>query len=122
MLLRTEMFLKTVIPLLSNKFLINEEKNLIEGNEIISTNSKSSHAFCIFSSKTDEKLKIPNISNYTHNESNDSLKEGVSYLENYPSIENIKRKGFDPSSTFKNCRPVSIFLNLSKIYEKLLYQ
>ena len=74
------MFLKTVIPLFSNKFLRNEKKKLIERNEIISTNSKSSHAFCIFSSKTVEEIKIPNILNYTHIESNDSLKEGLGYL------------------------------------------
>lgn len=39
--------------------------------------------------------KIPSISVYAHNESNVSLKEALSYLENHPSIVNNKRKGLD---------------------------
>ena len=39
--------------------------------------------------------KIPSISIYAHNESNASLKEALSYLENHPSIVNNKRKGLD---------------------------
>ena len=98
-------FWKTVVPLFSNKFLRNEKINLTEKNGIISTNRELSRVFSNFFSKAVKELKIPSISNVMHDESNDSLKEALSYFENHPSIVYIKRKGFDTRFTFKetNC-------------------
>ena len=38
-----------------------------------------------------EELKIPSPSNFTHNESSQSLNEALNYIENHLSIVNIKR-------------------------------
>ena len=78
-----------------------------------------SRVFSNFFSKAVEELKMPSISNFTHNEGNDSLKEALSYFENHPSIVNIKRKGFDTSFTFKETNSNEIFklikiLNINK--------
>ena len=94
-------FCKTVVPLFSNKFSRNEKIDLTEKNEIISTDSELSQVFSNFFSKAVEAVKIPSISNFTHNGSNDSLKKALSYFENHPSIVNIKRKGFNTSFTFR---------------------
>ena len=85
----------------SNKFSRNEKIDLTEKNEIISTDSELSQVFSNFFSKAVEAVKIPSISNFTHNGSNDSLKKALSYFENHPSIVNIKRKGFNTSFTFR---------------------
>ena len=74
-----------------------------------------SRVFSNFFSKAVEELKMLSISNFTHNESNDSLKD----FENHPSIVNIKRKGFDTSFTFKETNSNEIFklikiLNINK--------
>ena len=74
---------------------------MIEENEVISTDSKLSWAFSNILWKAVKELKILHISNFTHNESNNSLKEALGYFENCPSIVNIKRKGFNTSFTFK---------------------
>ena len=60
-----------------------------------------SRVFSSFFSKAIEGLKISNISNITHNRSNDSLKEELNSFKNQSSILNIKRKGFDKSFTFR---------------------
>ena len=39
-----------------------------------------------------KELKIPSILNFTHNESNDSFTEALSYFENPLSIVNMKRR------------------------------
>ena len=85
----------------SNKFSRNEKINLTEENEIISADNELSRVFSNFFLKAVEELKILSISNFTHSESNDSLKEALSYFENYPSIVNVKRKGYDTSVTFR---------------------
>ena len=85
----------------SNKFSRNEKINLTEENEIISADNELSRVFSNFFLKAVEELKILSISNFMHSESNDSLKEAFSYFENYPSIVNIKRKGYDTSFTFR---------------------
>ena len=59
-----------------------------------------SRVFTNFFSKAVKELKISSSSNFTHNQSNDSLKEALSWFENHPSIVNIKREGFDTSFTF----------------------
>ena len=41
--------------------------------------------------KAVEELKIPSPSNFTHNESSQSLNEALNYIENHLSIVNIKR-------------------------------
>ena len=48
-----------------------------------------------------DQLNISSISNYTQNESNDSLKEVLSYFKDHPSIVIAKRKGLDTSFTFR---------------------
>ena len=52
--------------------------------------------------KTVDELKIPNISNYKLDNTNDPLKEAQRYFENRPSITNIKIKNFDASFTFRD--------------------
>lgn len=59
------------------------------------------YLFSTFFLKTVKELKIPSISDYTHIESSDSLKAALDQFENFPSIVNIKRKGFDASFTSK---------------------
>ena len=76
----------------SNKFSRNEKINLTEENEIISTDSELSRVFNNLFSKAVEELKIPSILNFTHNESNDSFTEALSYFENPLSIVNMKRR------------------------------
>ena len=51
-------------------------------------------------SKTVDELKIPNISNYKLDNTNDPFKEALKYFENHPSITNTKSKGFDESFHF----------------------
>ena len=53
-------------------------------------------------SKTVDELKIPNISNYKLDNTNDPLKEALRYFKNHPSIANAKSKGFDASFTFRD--------------------
>ena len=77
-----------------------------------------------FFSKAVDELKIPSISNFMHNESNDSLKEALSYFENHPSIANIKRKGFDTSFTFWETNSNEVFkfiktLNINKACQNI---
>ena len=105
-------FWTTVVP---NEFSRNEKINLIEENEIISTDSELSRVFSNFFSKAVEELKIlcVSISNLTHNESNDSLKEALSYFENHPCIENIKRVLIQ-ALLLEKLTPMK-FLNLSKL-------
>ena len=79
-------FWKTVFPLFSNKFSRNEKINLTGENQIISIDRELSRIFSNFYSKAVKELKIPSISNVTHNESNESL----IYFENHPGFVNIK--------------------------------
>ena len=90
----TEHFTKTVVLLYSNKLLRNGKINLTEGNEVVSTDSELNRAFPTIFSKSVKEIKIPSISNDTHNESNDSRKEAPSYFKNRLCIVNIKRKTF----------------------------
>ena len=62
-------------------------------NEIIPTDNELSRVFSNFFSKAVAEPKIPSITNFTHNENNDSLKDALSYFKSHPSIVNIK-KGF----------------------------
>ena len=55
-----------------------------------------------FFSKTVDKLKIPNISNYNLDTTDNPLKEALKYFENHPSITNIKSKCFDESFTIRD--------------------
>ena len=52
-----------------------EKINLTEENEIILTDRELSRVFSTFLSKTVKEHKIQSVSNFTHNESNSSLKE-----------------------------------------------
>ena len=63
--------------------------------------------------KTVDELKIPNISNYKLDNTNDPLKEALRFFENHPSITNIKSKNFDASFTFRDTSSSEV-LNLSK--------
>ena len=53
-------------------------------------------------SKTVDELKIPNISNYKLDNTNDPLREELRYFKNHPSIANAKSKGFDASFAFRD--------------------
>ena len=63
--------------------------------------------------KTVDELKIPNISNYKLDDTNDPLKEALRFFENHPTITNIKSKNFDASFTFSDTSSSEV-LNLSK--------
>ena len=93
-------FCKTVVPLFSNKFSKSEKINLTEWNNTISHDNELCRVFNNFFSKTVDELKIPNISNYKLDNTNDPLKEALRYFENHPSITNIKSKSFDANFTF----------------------
>ena len=87
---------------LSNKFSKSEKINLTEGNKTISNDDELCRVFNNFFSKTVDELKIPNISNYKLDNTNDPLKEALRYFENHPSITNIKSKSFDQNFTFRD--------------------
>ena len=106
-------FWKTIASLFPNKFSKSEKINLIEGNKTISNDDELCRVFHIFFSKTVDKLKIPNISNYKPDNTNDPLKEVLRYFENHPSITNIKSKSFDANFIFYILVSVKL-LNFSK--------
>ena len=95
-------FWKTIVPLFPNKFSKSEKINLTEGNKRISNDHELCGVFNNFFWKTVDELKIPNISNYKLDNTNDPLKEAQRYFENRPSITNIKIKNFDASFTFRD--------------------
>ena len=64
---------------------------MAEGNKTISNKDELSRVFNKFFSKTVDELKIPNISNYNLDNTNDPLKGALKYFENHPSITNIKK-------------------------------
>ena len=94
-------FWKTVVPLFSNKFSKSEKINLAKGNKIISNDDELCQFFNKFFSKTVDEIKIPNISNYTLDNTN-PLKEALRYFEKHPSITNIKSKSFDGNFSFRD--------------------
>ena len=53
-----------------------------------------------FFAKIVDELKIPNISNYKIDNTNNPLKEALRYFENHPSITIIKSKSFNAKFTF----------------------
>ena len=67
------------------------------GNKIISNDDEPCRVFNNFFSKTVDELKIPNISNYKLDNTNDPLKEALRY---HPSMPNVKSKSFDANFTF----------------------
>ena len=64
--------------------------------------------------KAVEELKIPSPSNFTHNESSQSLNEALNYIENHLSIVNIKRVLIQ-ALLLEKLIPVKL-LNLSKLW------
>ena len=95
-------FWKTVVPLFSTKFSKSEKIKLTERNTTISSDDEPCRVFRNFFSKTVDKLKIPNISNYKLDNTNAPLKEVLRYFENHPSIANVKSKNFDANFTFRD--------------------
>ena len=117
---------------------------MTERNKTISNDDELCRVFNNFFSKIVDELKISNISNYKIDNTNDPLKDALRYFENHPSIRSIKSKSFDTNfiqfsmcskhadvipvhkkgikSDKVNYRPVGSLPNLSKIYEKLMYQ
>ena len=92
---------------------------MTEGNKTISNYDELCRFFNNFFSKTIDELKIPNISNYMFDSTNDPLKEALKYIENHPSIANIKSRGFDTSFSFRNTSPSEVIkliktLNIKK--------
>ena len=116
-------FWKTVVPLFSNKFSKSEKINLTEGNKTISNDDELCRVFNNFFSKIVDELKIPNISNYKIDNTNDPLKEALRYFENHPSITNIKSKSFDANFTFRDTSSSEVIklikiLNVKKTSQK----
>ena len=64
--------------------------------------------------KAVEELKIPSPANFTHNESSQSLKEALNYIENHLSIVNIKRVLIQ-ALLLEKLIPMKL-LNLSKLW------
>ena len=94
-------FWKTVVPLFSNKFSKSEKINLTEGNKTISNDDELCRVFNNFFSKIVDELKIPNISNYKIDNTNDPLKEALRYFENHPSITNFTFRDTSSSEVIK---------------------
>ena len=86
---------------------------MTERNTTISSDDEPCRVFRNIFSKTVDKLKIPNISNYKLDNTNAPLKEILRYFENHPSIANIKSKIFEANFTLEILVPVKL-LNLSK--------
>ena len=86
---------------------------MTEGDKTISNDDELRRVFNNILSKSVDELKIPNISNYKLNNTNDPLKEALRYFENHPSITNIKSKSFDTNFTFRDTSSMKL-LNLSK--------
>ena len=86
---------------------------MAEENKRISNDHELCEVFNNFFWKTVDELKIPNISNYKLDNTNDPLKEALRFFENHPSITNIKSKNFDASFTFRDTSSSEV-LNLSK--------
>ena len=86
---------------------------MTEGNKTISNDDEQCRVFNNFFSKTVHEPKIPNISNYKLDNTNDPLKEALKYFENYPSITNIKIKVLMQILPLEMLVPVKL-LNLSK--------
>ena len=86
---------------------------MAEENKRISNDHELCGVFNNFFWKTVDELKIPNISNYKLDNTNDPLKEALRFFENHPSITNIKSKNFDASFTFRDTSSSEV-LNLSK--------
>ena len=68
---------------------------MTERNKTVSNDDELWRVFNSFFSKIVDELKIPNISNYKLDNTNDPLKEALRCFENHPSITNIKSKKFD---------------------------
>ena len=80
-------------------------------------------SFYYFFSKKVDELKIPNISNYKLDNTNDPLKEALKHFENHPSITNKKSKAADASFTFRDTSSSEVIkliktLNVKKASQK----
>ena len=111
------------MPLFSNKFSKSEKTNLTEGKKTISNDDELCRVFNSFSSKIVDELKIPNISNYKIDNTNDPFKEALRYFENHPSITNIKSRSFDINFTFRDTSSSEVIkfiktLNVKKVSQK----
>ena len=96
---------------------------MTEGNKTISDDDELCRAFNNFFSKIVDELKIPNISNYKIDNTNDSLKEALRYFEDLPSITNRKSKSFDTNFTFRDTSSSEVIkliktLNVKKASQK----
>ena len=81
---------------------------MTEGNKTISNDNQLCQVFSNFFSKAVHELKVPNISNYKLDNTNDPLKEALRYFENHPSITNIKSKSFLESFSFTDTCPTKV--------------
>ena len=96
---------------------------MTEGNKTISNDDELCRVFNNFFSKIVDELKIPNISNYKLDNTNDPRKEALRYFENHPSITNIKSKSFDTNFTFRDTSSSEVIkliktLNVKKGFSK----
>ena len=118
--------MKTVIPLFSNKFSKSEKINLTEGNKTISKDDELCRVFNNFFSKIVDELKIPNISNYKIDNTNDALKEALRYFENHPSVTYTKSKSFDTNFTFRDTSSSEVIkliktLNVKRLLKRVIF-
>ena len=78
----------------------------------------------LFSNKfSKSELKIPNISDYKLDNTNDPLKEALRYFENHLSITNTKSRSFDTNFTFRDTSSSEVIkliktLNVKKGFSK----
>ena len=74
---------------------------MAEWNKTISNDNELCIVFNNFFSKTVDELKVSNIWNYKLENTNDLLKEALTYFDNHLSITNIKSKSFDTNFTVR---------------------
>ena len=96
---------------------------MTEGDKAISKNYELCRVFNNFFSKTVYEFKIPNISNYKLDNTNDLFKEALRYFENHSSITNMKSKSFDTNFTFRDTSSSEVIkliktLNVKKGFSK----
>ena len=96
---------------------------MTEGDKAISKNYELCRVFNNFFSKTVYEFKIPNISNYKLDNTNDLFKEALRYFENHSSITNMKSKSFDTNFTFRDTSSSEVIkliktLNVKKASQK----
>ena len=90
------------------------------------SDDKLCRVFNNFFSKTVDELKIPNISDYRLDNTNDPLKETLKYLGNHSSITNVKIKVSDASFIVEDTSSSQVIklikaLNIKRLLKRLIF-